>query len=401
MSRAEGKVNNNENTESSGEPDKSEKKITEHESTSVSDRKELIQGIWIFLTHLFMVYAPLFVFLIIAIITLGKGSIEVFGIKSNSSDITQLESFRSALDDYRKECFSAKDPLTKNSFCTEDYLNNELFIKIKSLEDRYSDLGNSYSTIAVMTGFFGVLMTVLVIYFSISGKEAIQLKLDATEKILMRFRNIVKETEDIKKSLGEFNKQYIEFTSQKKELVETAKQDIKDKIDEFKLTSNELIDKAIKESTANLDKEVKSLENKINAQEKLLVAQQAAQDNLQIKLANLPGAKSPSQDQLGMLSIGSDDFLKIQFEEGGIVTNGEYSIEFIDHSKDETILQLKSLSFENSVATIKLSSDEKKKIKDFKKFKAVITEKVKTNKNVKDDLSEFDAFVCNATLSFN
>lgn len=122
-----------------------------------------------------IIYIPLCLFLLSAASALYKGSSEVFAISPAVEREEMLKAINTELLTYKSNCSTTA--AAEHAACVEQYLTDSLLARLMLLEDRAQGFANSYSVIAIMTGFFGVLMTVLIIYFSIAGKEAIQQKL--------------------------------------------------------------------------------------------------------------------------------------------------------------------------------------------------------------------------------
>lgn len=122
-----------------------------------------------------IIYIPLCLFLMSAASALYKGSSEVFAISPAVEREAMLKAINTELLTYKSKCSTTAT--AEHAACVEQYLTDSLLARLMLLEDRAQGFANSYSVIAIMTGFFGVLMTVLIIYFSIAGKEAIQQKL--------------------------------------------------------------------------------------------------------------------------------------------------------------------------------------------------------------------------------
>lgn len=119
-----------------------------------------------------LVYVPLSMFLASSAYILFTGSADLFGTRSQQESILALKEFDKELINYRNICLKELQGDETKKECIENYLSNTLFSKVSILEGGYSDVSNSFNTIAIMTGFFGVLMTVLIIYFSLTGRES-------------------------------------------------------------------------------------------------------------------------------------------------------------------------------------------------------------------------------------
>jgi hypothetical protein len=130
------------------------------------------------------VYFPLALFLFTASYALYSGGSEVFGVQPAEQRQAFVQEIDKFLNTYKTQCTQASVSTKEQHQCIENYLNATLFADVKLIQEKYGDASNSYSIIAIMTGFFGVLMTVLVIYFSLSGRELLEHKLAEAEKVI-------------------------------------------------------------------------------------------------------------------------------------------------------------------------------------------------------------------------
>lgn len=130
------------------------------------------------------VYVPLSLFLFTASYALYSAGSEVFGVQPAEERRAFVQEVDKFLNTYKTQCAQASASTKEQHQCIENYLNATLFADVKLIQEKYGDASNSYSIIAIMTGFFGVLMTVLVIYFSLSGRELLEHKLAEAEKVI-------------------------------------------------------------------------------------------------------------------------------------------------------------------------------------------------------------------------
>lgn len=142
-----------------------------------------------------VVYFPLSLFLLTASYALYMAGSEVFNVEPLAKQhLLQAETHK-YLEQYKTECENAKQSSQEQLNCVQKYLDGSIFAQLDDLKEKYENTSNSYSIIAIMTGFFGVLMTVLVIYFSLSGREVLQDKLDKSEALMKKTAIIFAENE--------------------------------------------------------------------------------------------------------------------------------------------------------------------------------------------------------------
>jgi hypothetical protein len=148
------------------------------------------------------VYFPLALFLFTASYALYSAGSEVFGVQPAEQRQAFVQEVDKFLDTYKAQCTQASASTKEQHQCIESYLNATLFADVKLIQEKYGDASNSYSIIAIMTGFFGVLMTVLVIYFSLSGRELLEHKLQKSDELMDDLKGTMKNTkESIEKAI--------------------------------------------------------------------------------------------------------------------------------------------------------------------------------------------------------
>lgn len=140
------------------------------------------------------VYVPLSLFLFTASYALYSAGSEVFGVQPAEQRQAFVQEVDKFLATYKAQCTQASVSPQEQHQCIESYLNATLFADVKLIQEKYGDASNSYSIIAIMTGFFGVLMTVLVIYFSLSGRELLEHKLQKSEELMDELKSTIKNT---------------------------------------------------------------------------------------------------------------------------------------------------------------------------------------------------------------
>lgn len=149
-----------------------------------------------FISHT-IVYVPLCVFLLSGSYALYKGSLEFLDDERGLYKNSVISEARQLAADYIENC-QKNLPNEMHEQCIGRYLTNNLSSDVANLKARHDDLSNGYSVIAIITGFFGVLMTVLVIYFSISSKEEIVRRVTAAEEKIEESKTKLKEEIDKK-----------------------------------------------------------------------------------------------------------------------------------------------------------------------------------------------------------
>lgn len=341
-------------------------------------------------------YLPLFLFLSLAIIGLFKSSIDVFSAPSNFEYIERLASFKQAAEQYRENCLVKGGVENK---CIENYLNDELFAEIETLNSRYADLGNSYSTVAIMTGFFGVLMTVLIIYFSLSGREAIQLKLDATENLLAgasdaltkavvaskKAQEVSSQMENTQKVLDSLEKEFKSLeTSIKKETPETIQNSVNIAVNEAKAKLFEEMTK-VRDS---FETEVKSLKGELDKQKRDLLVQEADIANIIKDIKNRKPTIPPVPEQQykpeannnnltsGKFTLESQ-VLTIFFENADVVQGQKFQLHLFDGA--DKVLGPSDIQFDGTKAKLPVTDELIEKLKNVKKISARFALSQKSN----------------------
>lgn len=224
-----------------------------------------------------LVNGPLALFLLAGTVVLILMSYHVFISGSIDEHNKLVDRVNVELKEYKVECLKLQSS-GKEINCVEDSLKNAIAAKLIILDEKYSDLSSSYSVIAIITGFFGVLMTVLVIHFSLVGKEEYNQKIKSLKSI----------TDELTSKNLEIEKNWYKV-EQINDLIKESKEASEKLVEDVKLSSDRYLDRNINQIQKTFESMQKLFDDRIRYG--LKDAEDKLSESLKQKLSELESFK--------------------------------------------------------------------------------------------------------------